>query len=103
MWEKNCHMWCWNCTMWGWNRQVCEKSMGTAQCGKKTIICDIGTRQYEDEIIKFEKKSKRTTNVWKKNYHMWCWNCIMWRWNRQMWEKSTGITKQMFHFITITL
>ena len=39
--------------------------MGTAQCDKKTIICDIGTRQYEDEIIKFEKKSKRTINVWK--------------------------------------
>ena len=33
---------------------------------KRTVICDVGTAQYENETIKCEKKSKRTSNVRKK-------------------------------------
>ena len=35
--------------------------MGTIECDKSTVTCDIGTAQYEDSIIKCEKKNKRTT------------------------------------------
>ena len=52
--------------MWGWNRQVCEKSKGTAQCGKKTIICDIGATQYEDEIVNLRKKVREPPMCGKK-------------------------------------
>ena len=37
---------------------------------KKTVTCDIGIAQYEDGIIKCEKKSKGTTKCEKKNYYM---------------------------------
>ena len=32
---------------------------------KKTIKCDVGTTQCEDEIIKYEKKLKKPPNVRK--------------------------------------
>ena len=44
MWQKNSNMWCWNC---------------------KTITCDVGTAQYEDETIKCEK-NKWTTKCDKR-------------------------------------
>ena len=28
---------------------------------KEIVICDVRTAQYEDEIVKYEKKNKRTT------------------------------------------
>ena len=75
--------------MWGWNRQMWEKSKGTTKYEKRTvtcdknrtnamlvllnitmelsnvrkkfITCDVGTAQYEDENVKYEKK----------NHQMW--------------------------------
>ena len=44
MWQKNSNMWCWNC---------------------RTITCDVGTAQYEDETIKCEK-NKWTTKCDKR-------------------------------------
>ena len=29
-----------------------EKSKGTTKCEKRTVICDVGTAQCEDEIVK---------------------------------------------------
>ena len=37
-----------------------KKSKGTIKCEKRTVIYDVGTAQYEDEIVKCEKKSKGT-------------------------------------------
>ena len=34
------------------------KNKGTVECDKSTITCDISTTQYEDGIIKCEKKKK---------------------------------------------
>ena len=43
----------------------CEKkSMGTIQCDKRTLRCDIGIAQCEDETVKC-KKSKGTTKCEK--------------------------------------
>ena len=33
-----------------------KKSKGTIKCEKRTVTCDVGTAQYEDEIVKCEKK-----------------------------------------------
>ena len=43
-----------------------KKSKGTTKCKKRTVICDIGTAQYEVETIKCEKKNKGTTKCNKK-------------------------------------
>ena len=44
-----------------------EKSKETTQCDKRTVICDIGTTQCVDRIVKFEKKkSKGTAKLEKK-------------------------------------
>ena len=46
---------------------VRNKSKGTTKCEKKTVTCDIETAQYEDVIVKCEKKrSKRTTKCNKR-------------------------------------
>ena len=43
-----------------------EKSKGTTKCDKRTVICDIGTAQCEDRIVKCgKKKSKGTTKCEK--------------------------------------
>ena len=42
--------------MWGWNRQMWEKSKGTTEYDKNIVTCDVGSVQYEDGIIKYEKK-----------------------------------------------
>ena len=44
-----------------------EKSKGTIKCEKRTVTCDIGTAQYEDETVKCEKKVRKPLNVRKKN------------------------------------
>ena len=44
-----------------------KKSKGTIKCEKRTVICDIGTAQYEVGTIKCEKKIKGTTKCDKKN------------------------------------
>ena len=49
---------------------MCEKSKGTAQCGKKTIICDIGATQYEDEIVNLRKKVREPPMCGKKLSHV---------------------------------
>ena len=83
MWQKNCYMWCWNCTMWRWNRQMWKekkKVKESPNVRKKTIICDVGIAQCEDETVKCEKKVREPPNVrkelfhqmWEKNCHMWC-------------------------------
>ena len=43
-----------------------KKNKGTAQCGKITITCDVGTAQYEDGTIKCEKKKKGTIECDKR-------------------------------------
>ena len=78
-----------------------EKSKGTTKCEKRAITCNVGTAQYEDEIVKCEKKIREPPNVtkelshvmlklhnmrmklsnmrkkqenhpmWQKNYHLW--------------------------------
>ena len=45
--------------MWG-------KSKGTTKCDKRTDICDVGTAQYEDRIVKCEEKSKGITKCEKR-------------------------------------
>ena len=46
---------------------VRKKINGTTKCEKKKVTCDIGTTQYEDEIIKCEKKKvKEQPNVRKE-------------------------------------
>ena len=66
MWQKNCQMWYSNYTMWGCNRQMWEKSKGTTQREKRTITCNVGTAQYENEIVKCEKQIREPHNVTKE-------------------------------------
>ena len=33
-----------------------RKGKGTTKCEKRTVTCDVGTTQYEDETVKCEKK-----------------------------------------------
>ena len=35
---------------------VRKKSKGITKCEKKTVSCDVGTAQCENEIVKYEKK-----------------------------------------------
>ena len=42
-----------------------EKNKGTTKCEKRTVTCDVGTTQYEDRIIKCEKKVNEPPNVRK--------------------------------------
>ena len=54
--------------MWGWNRQMWEKKKGKGitKFEKRTITCDIGTTQCEDETIKCEKKVREPPNMTKE-------------------------------------
>ena len=36
-----------------------KKNKGTTEFDKTTVTCDVGTAQYEDGSIKFEKKKKK--------------------------------------------
>ena len=42
--------------MWGWYHQILEKNKRITECDKSTVTCDVGTVQYEDEIVKCERK-----------------------------------------------
>ena len=42
-----------------------RKNKKTIKCDKSIIICDVNTAQYEDSIIKCEKKIKEQSNVTK--------------------------------------
>ena len=45
--------------MWEKNKETikCEKkNKETTKCEKRTVICDVGIAQCEDEIVKCEKK-----------------------------------------------
>ena len=33
-----------------------EKSKGITKCDKRTVTCDVGHAQCDDEIVKYEKK-----------------------------------------------
>ena len=48
-----------------------EKSKRITQCDKRTVICDVGTAQFEDWIIKYKKKKKvrELPNVRKELSH----------------------------------
>ena len=52
-----------NGTMWGWNYQIFEKikiNKRTTKCDKRTVKCDVGrTAQYQDGVVKCEKKKKK--------------------------------------------
>ena len=56
--------------MWGWNRQIWEKSKGTIQREKRIVTCDVGTAQYENGTIKYEKKVREPPNVRKELSHV---------------------------------
>ena len=43
-----------------------EKSKGTTKCDKRTVTCDVGITQYDDETVKCEKQNKGTTEYDKK-------------------------------------
>ena len=49
----------------------------------KTVTCNVGIAQYENEIVKCKKKKKKKKkvreppNVIKKNCHMWQKNCYI--------------------------
>ena len=45
-------------------------SKGTTKCEKKTVTYDVGTTQYEDEIVKCEKKVREPPNVRKTLSHV---------------------------------
>ena len=49
---------------------VRKKSKGTTKCEKKTVTCDVGAAQYEDETVKCEKKVREPPNVTKELSHM---------------------------------
>ena len=34
---------------------------GIIECDKSTVTCNVGTTQYDDGIVKFEKKKKKET------------------------------------------
>ena len=42
-----------------------EKNKGTTESDKSTVTCDIGTAQFENGIIKCEKKNMSTTECGK--------------------------------------
>ena len=42
-----------------------EKIKRTTECDKSTVICDVGTAQYDDETVKCEKK-REPLNVTKE-------------------------------------
>ena len=47
-----------------------KKSKGTTKCEKRTVTCDIGIAQCEDETIKYEKKVREPSNVRKELSHV---------------------------------
>ena len=49
---------------------VRKKNKGTTKCEKRTVTCDVGTAQYEDETVKCEKKVKESPNVRKVLSHV---------------------------------
>ena len=50
---------------------MCEKSKGTTKCEKRTITYDVGTAQYENRIVKCEKKKvRKPPNVRKELSHV---------------------------------
>ena len=49
---------------------MCEKKKGTTECDKSIVTCDVGTTQFEDSIIKWEKKISEPPNVTKVQQHV---------------------------------
>ena len=47
-----------------------RKNKGTIKCNKRTITCDARIAQYEDEIVKCEKKKRQPSNVTKELSHV---------------------------------
>ena len=47
--------------MWG------KKNKRIAECDKSTIICDVGTAQYEADTIKCEGKKNKETTEYNKS------------------------------------
>ena len=45
---------------------VRKKNKRTTKCENKSVICDVGIAQFEDETIKYEKKVREPPNVTKK-------------------------------------
>ena len=39
-----------------------KKVKGTIECDKRTVICEVGTAQCEDETVKYKKKIIKRTN-----------------------------------------
>ena len=47
-----------------------KKSKETTKCEKRTVTCDVGIAQCDDETVKCEKKKKRESPNMRKNCHM---------------------------------
>ena len=43
-----------------------EKSKGTTKCEKRTVTCNVGIAQCEDETVNEKKKNKGTTECVKR-------------------------------------
>ena len=43
-----------------------EKSKGTTKCEKRIVTCDVKTTQYENGIVKCEKKVRESPNMRKE-------------------------------------
>ena len=47
-----------------------KKYKGTIEYDKRTVTCDVGTAQYENGSVKYEKKVREPPNVTKKLTYM---------------------------------
>ena len=47
-----------------------RKNKGTTECDKRPVTSDVGTLQYEDDSIKWEKKIREPHNVTKVQSHV---------------------------------
>ena len=47
-----------------------RKNKGITECDKRTVTCYVGTAQYENEIVKCEKKVREPPNMTKELSHM---------------------------------
>ena len=43
-----------------------KKKKGTTECDKRIVTCNDGTAQYDDEIVKCEKKKLEYQRMWQK-------------------------------------
>ena len=65
-----------------------EKSKGITQCDKRTVTCDVGTAQCEDETVKNEKKKSKETTKCEKITVIWVVGIAQREDRTVKWEKN---------------